>query len=301
MNKPEDKKGAIDLLTNFCRPRPTPTPTPTDYRNATPLEQMEMRREALEMRKRGDAFPDIGRELGVHPRTVQYWWAQALTHGDEMVIRGSKRGVGVGANRTLTADQEQEIRASIAGHLPSDQVFRLPFRIWSRDAVQALISQTFQLSLSARLLTDYLTGWGVLPRKPVLQDKKCAHYREIAGEAKTDGGEIFWGGEADVPMLVNAETGPNPSVRMIYAVTNRGQKYFLFESERLPDRNSTWPVLLDALGKLSARKTPPRKAFVILPFPLAEHEPLTSWNAVEMGRTVQRSKVFFWPKPLDEQ
>ena len=298
MNKPEDKKGAVDLLTNFCH---RPKPTPTDGRNATPAEQMEMRREALEMRKQGDAFPDIGRKLGVHPRTVQYWCAQALTHGDDMVIRGGKRGVAVGANRTLTAEQEQEIRASIAGHLPSDQVFRLPFRIWSRDAVQALIAQKFQLSLSARLLTDYLTRWGVLPQEPDLQDKKCAHYRAIAREAKTEGGEIFWGGEADVPMLVNVETGPNPSVRMIYAVTNRGQKYFLFESERLRDRNSTWPVLLDALGKLSSRKSPPRKAFVILPCPLAEHEPLTSWNAVEMGRTVQRSKVFFWPKPLDEQ
>ena len=260
-----------------------------------------MRREALEMRKRGDAFPDIGRELGVHPRTVQKWCAKAPTNDDEMVILGGKRGVAVGANRSLTADQEQEIRASIAGHLPSDQTFRLPFRIWSRDAVQALISQTFQLSLSARLLTDYLTRWCILPRKPVLQDKKCAHYREIAREAKTEGGEIFWGGEADVPMLVNAETGPNPSVGMIYAVSNRGQKYFLFESERLRDRSSTWPVLLDALGKLSSRKSPPRKAFVILPASLAEHEPLRSWNAVEMGRTVQRSKVFFWPKPLDEQ
>ena len=151
------------------------------------------------------------------------------------------------------------------------------------------------------MLTDYLTRWGVLPQEPDLQDKKCAHYRAIAREAKTEGGEIFWGGEADVPMLVNVETGSTPTVRMIYAVTNRGQKYFLFESERLRDRNSTWPVLLDALGKLSSRKSSPRRAFVILPASLAEHEPLKSWNAVEMGRTVQRSKVFFWPKPLDEQ
>ena len=301
MNKPEDKKGAIDLLTNFCQPKPKPTPTPTDYRNATPDEQMEMRREALGMRKRGDAFPEIGRKLGIHPRTVQKWCAKALTNVNEMVIRRGKRGVAVGANRMLTADQEQEIWASIAGHLPSDQTFRLPFRIWSRDAVQALIAQKFQLSLSARLLTDYLTRWGILPQKPVLLDKEYAHYRAIARDAKTEGGEIFWGGETDVPILVNVETGSNPTVRMIYAVTNRGKVYFLFESEWLPDRNSTWPVLLDALGKMSSRKSPPRKAFVILPFPLAEHEPLTSWNAVEMGRTVQRSKVFFWPKPSDDQ
>ena len=214
---------------------------------------------------------------------------------------GGKRGVAVGANRMLTANQEQEIRASIVGHLPSDQVFRLLFRIWSRDAVQALIAQELQLSLSARLLTDYLTRWGVLPQEPDLQDKKCAHYRAIAREAKTEGGEIFWGGEADVPMLDNVETGSTPTVRMIYAVTNRGQKYFLFESERLRDRNSTWPVLLDALGKLSSRKPSPRIAFVILPASLAEHEPLTSWNETEIGRTVQRSKVFFWLKPLDEQ
>lgn len=297
MNKPEDKKGAVDLLAILHRPKPTPT----DGRKDEPPEQKTRRRDALEMRKRGDAFPDIGRELGVHPRTVQYWCAQALTQGEDMVIGGGKRGVAVGANRTLTGEQEGEIRASIAGHLPCDQVFRLPFRVWSRDAVQALIEQKFQLSLSARLMANYLTRWGVLPQEPVLPDKKCAHYQTIARAAKTEGGEIFWGGETDVPMLVNHEAGPNPSVRMIYAVTNRGKVYFLFESERLPDRNSTWPVLLDALGKLSSRKSSPRKALVILPASLAEHEPLRSWNAVEMGRTVQRSKVFFWPKPLDEQ
>jgi len=299
MNKSEDKKFAIDLLTNFCRPKPTTTPT--DYRNATPDEQMEMRREALGMRKQGDAFPEIGRKLGIHPRTVQKWCAKALTNVEEMDIRRGKCGVAVGTNRMLTANQEQEIRGSIARHLPSDQVFRLPFRIWSRNAVQALIAQKFQLSLSARLLTDYLTRWGVLPREPVSMDKKCAHYRAIVREAKTEGGEIFWGGEADVPLLVNAETGSPPTVRMIYAVTNRGKVYFLFESERLPDRNSTWAELLDALGKVSSRKLSPRKAFVILPASLAEHESLRSWNAVEMGRTVQRSKVFFWPKLLDEQ
>lgn len=299
MNKPEDKKGAVDLLTNFCQPKPTPTPT--DGRKDKPPEQMTKRRDALEMRKHGDAFTEIGRKLGVHPRTVQHWCAQALTHGDDLVIRGGKRGIAVGANRTLTAEQEQEIRASIAGHLTSDQAFRLPFRIWSRDAVQALIAQKFQLSLSARLLTDYLTRWGVLPQEPDLQDRKCAHYRAIAGEAKTEGGEIFWGGEADVPLRGNVEAGSNSTARMIYAVTNRGKVYFLFESERLRDRNSTWPELLDALGKLSSRKATPRKAFVIMPASLAEHEPLKSWNAVEMGRTVQRSKVLFWPMPLDEQ
>ena len=297
MNKPEDKKGAVDLLAILHRPKPTPT----DYRNATPDEQMEMRREALGMRKQGDAFPEIGRKLGIHPRTVQKWCAKALTNVDEMAIRRGKRGVAVGANRMLTANQEQEIRASIVGHLPSDQAFRLPFRIWSRDAVQALIAQKFQLSLSARLLTDYLTRWGILPRKPVLLDKEYAHYQAIAHEAKTEGGEIFWGGETDVPILVNVETGPNSSVRMIYAVTNRGQKYFLFESERLCDRSSTWPVLLDALGKMSSRKPSPRIAFVILPASLAEREPLRSWNTVEMSRTVPRSKVFSWPKPSDEQ
>ena len=227
MNKPEDKKGAVDLLAILHRPKATPT----DGRKAKPPEQMEIRRKALEMRKLGVTFREIGRRLEVHPRTVQNWCAKALTNVDEMVIRGGKRGVAVGANRMLTADQEQEIRASIAGHLPSDQVFRLPFRIWSRDAVQALIAQKFQLSLSARLLTDYLTRWGVLPRKPVLLDKKCAHYRAIAREAKTEGGEIFWGGEADVPMLVNAETGSTPTVRMIYAVTNRGKNLF-FVRER---------------------------------------------------------------------
>ena len=157
MNKPEDKKGAVDLLTNSCIDR---SRRRRMAEKTTPPEQKTRRRDALEMRKRGDAFPDIGRELGVHPRTVQYWCAQALTHGDDMVIRGGKRGVAVGANRTLTADQEQEIRASIAGHLPSDQVFRLPFRIWSRDAVQALIAQKFQLSLSARLLTELFDALG---------------------------------------------------------------------------------------------------------------------------------------------
>lgn len=299
MNKSEDKKFAIDLLTNFCRPKPQPTPT--DDRKADPEKPVEIRREALEMRKKGVAFPEIGRKLGVSTRTVQKWCAKAPTNGDEMVNRGGKRGVAVGANRTLTGEQEREIRASIARHLPSDQVFRLPCRIWSRNAVQALIAQKFQLSLSARLLTDYLTRWGVLPREPVSMDKKCAHYRAIVRDAKTEGGEIFWGGEADVPLLVNAETGSPPTVRMIYAVTNRGKVYFLFESERLPDRDSTWAELLDALGKVSSRKPSPRKAFVILPASLAEHEPLRSWNTIEMSRTVPRSKVFFWPKPLDEQ
>jgi len=45
-----------------------------DARKLSPERQKKKRKIALRMRMNGHGYAEIGEVVGVHPRTVQYWW-----------------------------------------------------------------------------------------------------------------------------------------------------------------------------------------------------------------------------------
>jgi transposase len=65
----------------------------------------------------------------------------------------------------LDQRQEAQVRDLICTHLPD--ALGLPFGLWSRAAVAALIEQRYGLHLAVRTTGKYLACWGFTPQKPL--------------------------------------------------------------------------------------------------------------------------------------
>ena len=67
----------------------------------------------------------------------------------------------------LTPHQAVTTVRYIVGRCP-DQL-SLPFALWTREAVQALLSRKFDLEVSVWTVGRYLRAWGLTPQKPIRQ------------------------------------------------------------------------------------------------------------------------------------
>ena len=108
--------------------------------------QAAKRKKALELRDKGNTFVAIAKELGVHPRTVQHWCAQAGKIGKEAVIKWGRRGVTIGDGRVLSPVQEREIVGYITTQLPGAAI---PVMVCRSDP--GADPRTFQDEYLARL------------------------------------------------------------------------------------------------------------------------------------------------------
>ena len=106
----------------------------------------------------------IAATLGVHKNTVSRWLKTWRLAGEQGLKR-QKRGRRPVEQRLLSETQEALVRKLIIDRCP-DQL-KLPFALWSREAVQALIERRFGVGLALRTITDYLKRWGFTPQRPV--------------------------------------------------------------------------------------------------------------------------------------
>lgn len=250
-----------------------------DARKLSPEEQKEKRRTALRMRTQGYTFKAIGEAVGVHYRTVQYWWSRFQAEGRKAAVEGGRRGCKVGERRTLLFWQEDEVQKLIAERLP-DQL-KLAYALWTRAAVQELIRERYGVVMPIRTVGEYLKRWGFTPQKPLkraYEQKPEAvsqwlkdSYPAIAQRAKEEGAEIHWGDETGVRSDCQhgrsfAPKGQTPvvempaqrfSTNMISTVTNQGKVRFMVYQETL-----TAPVLIRFLQRLI--KDAGRKVFLVL-------------------------------------
>ena len=125
-----------------------------DARKLSPEQQKEKRKIALRMRMNGREFAEIGSAVGVHSRTVQYWWSRYQAEGLKSAVEGGKRGPEVGERRTLSVEQEWAVQQLISEKMP-DQL-KLSFALWTRAAVQALIHRRFKVDMPIRTVGEYL-------------------------------------------------------------------------------------------------------------------------------------------------
>lgn len=61
-----------------------------DARKLSLERQKEKRKIALRLRMNGHEFAEIGETVGVHPRTVQYWWSRYQAEGLKSAIEGGR-------------------------------------------------------------------------------------------------------------------------------------------------------------------------------------------------------------------
>ena len=178
-------------------------------------------------------------------------WHQAYRARGERALVGKKRG----RRKSIVLEpwQAATVVRMITDRCP-DQL-KLPFMLWTREAVGTLIERKFGIKLSVWTVGRYLKRWGFTPQKPLSrayeQDPKRvkawveSDYPRIQAEAKAVGAMVYWGDEMGVRSDFHAGTtygrkGKTPVIpatgqrfgcSMLSAITNRGELAFMVYEE----------------------------------------------------------------------
>lgn len=273
-----------------------------DGRSLTDEELLDRRKQAVLLHRRGESHVEIARIVGVHRNAVGEWIA-AWKAGGERALKPGRRGVAEGTGRSLTPEQENDIRRRIVDKVP-DQL-KLPFALWTREAVAELIFSRHGVRMPVRTVGDYLKRWGMSPQKPVKRAYQRSEpavkkwleedYPAIKAKAKASGAEIHWADETGLQSGENrgrsyAPVGKTPVRRhkgtaekanMISTVTNQGKLRFMFYDGRFNQQ-----VLMKFLKRLM-KDAAGRPLVVILDNHPSHHgKALKEWVAKQKGKLV---------------
>ena len=206
-------------------------------------------------------------------------WISAHKKGGQKALLKKKRGRR-SSDMTLLKPYQCAIIVNLITDRCPDQL-KMPFMLWTREAVGMLIERRFGVKMAVRSVGNYLKRWGFTPQKPLRrayerQDRAVKiwleeTYPKIAARAKEEKAEIHWGEEAgfrsdhqtgtsyspkrQTPIVKS--TGKRFRVNMISTVTNKGTlRFMLFED------SFTAEVFLNFLKRLT--KGSETKIFLIL-------------------------------------
>lgn len=148
----------------------------------------------------GKTQEEAARLFGVTRQTVGKW-VKAYREGGSRNLQAGGRPQG----GSLEPREAAQIIRAITDHHP-DQL-KLPFYLWTREAVGVLIEQRFGTSLSVWTVGRYLKEWGFTPQKPLRrafeQDPVAVQrwideeYPLIRAQAKKAKAEIYWGDDGN--------------------------------------------------------------------------------------------------------
>lgn len=219
-----------------------------DARTLGQEAQHEVRRQAIKLYLKGSGPSIIAKDLDVHRNTVT-GWIQRYDKGGMKALGIGKRGPRPGTTLQIDVVTQNDIRKQLVEKHP-DQL-KLPFALWTREAVGLLITERTGQVLDLRQVGRYLKRWGFTPQRPVKRayqrcEKKVAEwikteYPAIKKKAELEGGEIQWADEAGLKSHDHRGRGfapkgktpvrlHNPSyekVNMISSVTNQGKLRFM--------------------------------------------------------------------------
>jgi transposase len=237
--------------------------------------QEERRRQVIGLREAGLTYGAIAAQVGL-TQTGVFDICQRFAAHREAGLTSGRGGPEPGSGRLRDQRREAEVRDLVRRHLPD--TLGLPFALWSRAAVAALIEQRYGVRLAVRTMGTYLARWGFTPQQPLrrayeqqpaaVRDWLRREYPAIVARAR---GVIFWGDETglradDVPGRSDAPRGQTPVVRpnqrriglgLISALSNRGELRW-----KMLDGAIKAPVLIDFLQRLI--RDAKRKVFLIL-------------------------------------
>jgi len=217
----------------------------------TPEAQYEIRKAAVRMVESGKTQVEVAVFFGVARRSL-FTWLQAYQEKGAKGLRTQKRGRRHGEQRTLSLDQERSIQKLIIDKCPEQ--LKLPFALWTRDAVKELIQDRYGMKIPIRTVGEYLKRWGFTPQKPLkrayeqrpeeVEKWLKKEYPQIKQRAKEEKAEIYWGDETGLSSEdhrgrgyspkgttpVRFTTGSRFSVSMISAIANQGQvRYMVYK------------------------------------------------------------------------
>jgi len=277
-----------------------------DFRKLEPVVQAELRRRAVAMVDAGKRRGEAAEAVGVSLRFVSKWVDARDARGDA-ALDGGRRGRRPGEQLVLAASAAERIRRKITDKCP-DQL-KLPFSLWTREAVRDLIKRETGVTLSLQSVSDYLKRWGFTPQRPVkraTERKEPAiaawlanDYPAIVKRAKREKAEIQWADETGLSNQANygrsfAPRGKTPVIRrlasrfsqsMISSLSNLGVLRFMVYDGALNTK-----IFLKFLRRLVQSAT--RKIFLIVDNLRVHHaKAVMAW--VEANK--DKLELFFLP------
>lgn len=252
----------------------------TPHRDARQLSQdaqEELRLRAVDMVRAGLTQLAVAKYLQVSRAAVNGWCRRAEEGGPE-ALKKQKRGNP--SEGKLTGTQAAIICNIIRDNCP-EQV-KLPFYLWTREAVQRLVLERFGVELAVRTVGTYLERWGFTVQKPVVRVYECKEeavqrwvseeYPRIAARAKREGAGIWWGDETGLRSRHYTGTtysprGKTPTTRgsgkvfgcnLFSAITNRGELAF-----RIYEGTFNAAVFQDCMERL-IQQAAGKKVYLIL-------------------------------------
>lgn len=269
-----------------------------DARSLSPEAQEAIRLRAVQAVRDGMNQTEAAKRFGVARGTVA-GWMKRYRQGGMRALKRRKRGRPKGTNR-LKGWQAAVMVRMITDRTPEQ--LKMPFVLWTREAVQELLADKFNVQVSLMTVGRWLKRWGFTPQKPVRraweQDSKAVRrwveeeYRHIRKEAKQEGAEIHWGDEmglrsdhqagrsygrkGETPAIAGA--GPRFGCNLISTVTNRGTLRFMVFRGRFCAK-----VFLEFLKRLV--KSAGRKVYLIVDgHPVHKAGKVKKWLAANVNQ-----------------
>jgi len=237
-----------------------------DARMLPPSAQEDLRcRVVRAVEEQGMSQAEAVRTFGVS-KTAVHNWRKAYRDGGMTALKSKPRGR---PRRSRLAGHQAATTVRIIQDRCPDQM-KLPFALWTRDAVRQLIAERFDIDLSVWTVGRLLKKWGFTPQKPLrrayerdpvaVQRWLDEEYPAIRRQAKQENAEIHWGDEMGLRSdhqtgtsygrkgrtPVVAGTGQRFRCNMISTITNRGRLSFMVFKRRF-----TADVMIEFLKRLT--------------------------------------------------
>ena len=283
-----------------------------DARSLSPEAQEDLRRRAVAAVREGMSQSEAARVFGVSRQIVNAW-VRRVEKAGAGALKARQRGRP--REPRLAPHQAATTVRLILGGCPDP--LRLPFALWTREAVQRLLARKFGLRVSVWTVGRYLRAWGLSPQKPVrraYEQNPTAvrrwleeEYPAIRAQAKLWKARIYWldemglrsdhqagrswGRRGETPVVWG--TGLRFSCHMISAITNRGRLAFMIFRQRFTAR-----VFVNFLRRL-LRLTRKSGKKVIL---IADGHPVHKSRLVDRWLAKHSSHIrIFWLPPYSPE
>jgi transposase len=275
-----------------------------DARFLSPVAQEALRTRVIEALRGGMKPAVAARTFGVSRSSV--WnWRRRVALGNITSLKSKKRGRPAGTQ--LAPHQAATTVRLITDRCP-DQL-KLPFALWTREAVQHLLAERFDVQISVRTAGRYLARWGLTPQKPLrrayerdpvaVQHWLDAEYPAIEKQAKAENAEIHWGDQMGLrsdhqtgtsygrrgrtPVIPG--TGQRFRCNLMSTITNRGELSFMVFKETF-----TAAVFIKFARRLLWLRQ--RKVLLIVDrHPTHRSAPVQRW----LARHAEQVELFFLP------
>jgi len=275
-----------------------------DFRALPSKAQEDIRKKAVNAVLSGKKQIEVAKLFGITRQAVGEWLKLYKTYGKKS-LNAKRRGRPKGV--TLDKKQSLQIIKAITDRNPEQ--LKLPFYLWTREAVANLIERKFKICLSIWTVGRYLSRWGFTPQKPQRrafeQNKEYVknwlkkEYPAIRKQAKREKALIYWGDEMGLrsdhsvgrsyspcgktPLVLG--TGQRFGCNMISAITNRGHLNFMVFKSRFRS-----PVFLEFIKRLL--KQSEKKVYLIIDgHPVHRSKKIKEW----VKQNSKKIKMFFLP------